>query len=1311
MTIKTLFEPLNNGFIKILFISILAIASGFCTTAVNQQKEAGVFTKNAFGPDGNKGAVTLLLTDFPIQNKDVTSVMVNFRSIEVNSATEGWMTVVDFGDAGKTFDLLQLQNGVTAALGSFSLDPGTYDQMRFVLNDANYLNVNTKGVITQEPLKTPSGGQTGIKLIHSFTVDSQGYTVLTIDFDAQKSIHYNKGQGFMLKPVIKVIDAQTTPGAGTTINAATGGSTGILNEIMLDIPAGVLNADTNIEILPLKGTPYGSPFSGMTLLSNRYELLPDGTLFNGDITITMNYDPAEVTTLGLDASTLEMLYYDDIQQDWVSIGGTVNLASNTVTATVNHFTPFALGGNSGSVVSADIINAGVTITQVPESVTATITPKQTTTTVNTVTLAYLINGISQPQQPMVLNVATGLYEASLPAAPFYPDVINPANVQMCIHTTETTKTGKLTYSFAPAGCDPLVPGASDFVYSYNPDAEIPPDLMNDRWEFDNGLNPAVNDGAGDLDGDLLTNVIEYQNGTNPNGFDATVGGTVTGLALSDVLVIDNNGENLSVTGGGTGSDVYEFLGRVLDTAAYNVTVITQPTGKTCTITGGTGNVAGSHVSVAVDCVSNRPKIQPGIFADNSPDHNYSTYTIAMGDVDGDGDIDRVEGNWRQPNKVYLNDGTGIFIDSGQNLGTDLTTNIFLGDLDNDGDLDLVTGNSSNSKVYINDGTGTFVSSRQIASYWTVVALADLDNDGDLDLFATTWYGAMSFFMNNGSGVFSQGQTIRDIGTNISVALGDIDNDGDLDIIEVKSVYVWPNKIYLNDGTGNFVDSGQTIILSGKILLEDVDGDGALDIIEMVGGGRVTIYINDGTGNFVHNGAISPYTYGGIMATGDVDGDGDLDIVIGASYPGSKVLLNDGTGVYIDSGQILDTGNIRLILLADVNGDGNLDIATANIGHDNKISLNDGMGNFTDTGQTRVLTQTMSVSFGDINNDGYLDLVEGGYYWNSSKICMNDGLTILIDNCPDFFAENRTSTIALADFDNDGDLDIVEAINGMGMGYNKIYFNDGLGNYTDSGQNLYPVSSLSNKISILTGDLDGDNDVDFIISSGSYSKVHLNDGTGGFNNNGQIIYAGYYGVSIALGDIDGDGDPDLVQGNGTIHGSGQGIANSTFLNDGSGMFTKSAQSIGLSNTVSVAFGDVDGDGDLDLVEGNKYISDFSWGPIDPNNGKSKIYLNNGSGVFTDSGQYLGKYYQWMVNLIILGDVDDDGDLDIVESNNGAANKIYFNDGLGVFTDSGQALGIYNQTTSLDLGDIDNDGDLDLIEGNSGQPNNIYYNLTY
>ncbi len=105
----------------------------------------------------------------------------------------------------------------------------------------------------------------------------------------------------------------------------------------------------------------------------------------------------------------------------------------------------------------------------------------------------------------------------------------------------------------------------------------------------------------------------------------------------------------------------------------------------------------------------------------------NTSSVALGDVDGDGDRDIVEAN-QQANRVWLNDGTGSFTDSGQALGNDGTQNVTLGDVDGDGDLDIVDANAGPNRVWFNDGAGTFTDSGQALSGAVTfeIALGDVD---------------------------------------------------------------------------------------------------------------------------------------------------------------------------------------------------------------------------------------------------------------------------------------------------------------------------------------------------------------------------------------------------------------------------------------------------------------------------------------------------------------------------------------------------------------------------------------------------------
>lgn len=116
-----------------------------------------------------------------------------------------------------------------------------------------------------------------------------------------------------------------------------------------------------------------------------------------------------------------------------------------------------------------------------------------------------------------------------------------------------------------------------------------------------------------------------------------------------------------------------------------------------------------------------------------------SYDVALGDVDGDGDLDALLAK-NGPNEVWLNDGTAVFTQN-QQLGSDFNKGVALGDLDGDMDLDAFIANGSDGtpdRVWLNDGVGNFAVMTQTLGTYTSekVALADVDMDDDLDAFVT-----------------------------------------------------------------------------------------------------------------------------------------------------------------------------------------------------------------------------------------------------------------------------------------------------------------------------------------------------------------------------------------------------------------------------------------------------------------------------------------------------------------------------------------------------------------------------------------------
>jgi hypothetical protein len=340
-----------------------------------------------------------------------------------------------------------------------------------------------------------------------------------------------------------------------------------------------------------------------------------------------------------------------------------------------------------------------------------------------------------------------------------------------------------------------------------------------------------------------------------------------------------------------------------------------------------------------------------------PDSDWS-WDVALGDVDGDSDLDAIFANHEQ-NKIYLNDGSGVFADvtvTNFPANSYLSWGVALGDVDGDGDLDAIFANTNQNELYLNDGSGVFSD----ASLTNLpgddddtrdVALGDMDNDKDLDIVLANRFGRNRLYVNDGSGFFRDAPPASFSaggGNTRGVALGDVDGDKDLDIVfAVKDAQ---NRLHLNDGFGVFIDVTDTHLPSDRdnsrsIALGDVDGDNDLDIVFANRlDSQSRLYLNDSSGVFTDatltNLPIARDWSDGV-ALCDIDGDGDLDMVLANFNAQNRLYLNDGSGVFEDAtaAQLpVDSDSSLGIALGDVDDDGDLDIMVANF-NDNRLYTN------------------------------------------------------------------------------------------------------------------------------------------------------------------------------------------------------------------------------------------------------------------------------------------------------------------------------------------------------------------------------------
>ena len=351
--------------------------------------------------------------------------------------------------------------------------------------------------------------------------------------------------------------------------------------------------------------------------------------------------------------------------------------------------------------------------------------------------------------------------------------------------------------------------------------------------------------------------------------------------------------------------------------------------------------------------------------------------------------------------------------------------------------------------------------------------------------------------------------------------------------------------------------------------------------------------------------------------------------------------------------------------------------------------------------------TGGISFTDYDGDGDPDIyVTNGYdvsspepgpqanrfYENSQGHFEARSIEGLID------VEGFSSGSAWADFDNDGDLDTFVA-------NQRDQENVLLLQEVAADGSVRFVRHAAAKLaedkgwsySIASADADNDGFVDFYVSNGGLSHSGVNflyrniDGTAIERVlDTDAVDSNHASGGASWSDYDGDGDQDLVVANRPTADM-QGFKLSLFRNDGNLQFNRmdeNALPVDATFPMSVAWGDVDNDGDQDLYAGNLYGM------------ANNLYENLGDGTFRvmDGGRATtdaGSSYA-----VTFGDLDNDGDLDLVVANWGGSSEIYLNDGGGKYEQvrSEAFRRSIHYASSLALGDYDSDGDLDVLIGN-------------
>lgn len=335
-------------------------------------------------------------------------------------------------------------------------------------------------------------------------------------------------------------------------------------------------------------------------------------------------------------------------------------------------------------------------------------------------------------------------------------------------------------------------------------------------------------------------------------------------------------------------------------------------------------------------------------------------------------------------------------------------------------------------------------------------------------------------------------------------------------------------------------------------------------------------------------------------------------------------------------------------------------------------------------------RVQQIALADLNGNGRLDAFlaiapDGEPYIHADYLLFNEGNGRFVDSGQDFGLWPTFSAVA-ADVNGDGHSDLILGYGGVGL-----FLNDGRGSFRKLPSPAYLGDHAIARLYVALADLNGNGSLDVFgaaccggaVAAPEFrplyapDQVWLNEGNGRFRASQQLAQTG--SNAVALGDLNGNGAMDAFVASGqSTHSDGSvsgNTPNTVWFNDGQGRFHDSGQRLGRRESTAVALGDVNGNGFLDAVVGNR--------------GADEIWFNDGLGNFSDSGQ---KLENGLTRSLFLADLDGDGHLDLVVGGETSA-QVWLNDGRGQFG-QGQLVD-HDRLAAIALGDVTGDGLVDVF----------------
>ncbi|CAF2802312.1 unnamed protein product, partial [Rotaria sp. Silwood2] len=525
----------------------------------------------------------------------------------------------------------------------------------------------------------------------------------------------------------------------------------------------------------------------------------------------------------------------------------------------------------------------------------------------------------------------------------------------------------------------------------------------------------------------------------------------------------------------------------------------------------------------------------------------------------------------------------------------------------------------------------------------------------------------------------------------SLAVGDFNNDNQTDVVVTASgthnILVVLFSDNATSATNNTYSTG-TESLPYWVVVDDLNSDDCLDIaVANYNSHNIKIFLGYCNGTFINSTTLSTDSARPIFINiGDFNNDNKSDIIT-ANYGTNSIgiFFGHGNGLFEDQ-EIYFTGydsSPRSLAIGDFNKDNYLDIAVANYGTNN-IGILFGFGNRSFTNQQIYTTgpnsNPISIAIGDFNNDQNLDIVVANYGIGNIGIFLNHNNGTFTSQITYLVGVNsHLEYVTVGDLDNDNALDIIT----VDSNNNQVHVFPGYGNGTFAKIATYDIVGGSYPIAVAIADFNKDNQSDMAMIDYETNKLLILEGYSimpSTRSKRYLLIASAHPSTVAIADFNNNNQLDIV-----VNGyDNSGVRLMFDYNNGNFLNEISYWTGNNSRPQCIYAIDLNNDNQIDIVTGNS------------GSGGISVLLGHGNGNFTTAAIYSAGIGS-MPSRIAVGDIDNDNHLDIVSANGESSSiGIFYGYGNGSFssvTIYSTVIGSYS--CAIAIGDINDDGLLDIV----------------